>query len=665
MTWRSGTATIAALSLALLPLGITPANADDTVLSTPAPSAAESSEPAPSAATGSAPVEAVAARTIIVTFDKAQHDPAEAAQAAVAKVADQVADVQVSRVDPITDSMVAVTLDAPLSPAEASRIEDRVGDVAGLAAAQTAGWFRATSTDDVYYNRLWNLNSSGAFGVHAEDAWPVSTGANTVVGVVDTGITAHPDLTGSAARIIGGNVIEGYDFISDPDVAGDGNGRDSNPSDTGDFDGVEYSSWHGTHVAGTIAAMANNGVGVAGVAPDAKIQPLRALGRGGGPETDVIAAMLWGAGIDVDGLPVNSQPADVLNLSLGQGETPCSAPMQTAIDQITARGVVVVVAAGNAGSPMSSSSPANCNNVISVGATGYDGTLADYSNFGNTSRPLTISAPGDSVLSTTNTGVTTPSVAGYAYMSGTSMAAPHVSAIAALLKSIDPTLTTLQAASTLRGTAIAGCAKPACGAGIAQAARAVQTLNANIQTARTLSAQAATTFALKGTTRVGSTLSASAASTLVAAHYSYQWYRDGDPIVGATGPALALAPADLGKSFRSTTTGSLAGYVWSAESQPTPKVAVGILKKTTSPKVKGKSFRVGRTVSASKGSWSPSPSSYSYRWLRSGKSISGATKSTYKLTSKDRGKRISVRVTVRKAGYATTSATSSRHTVKR
>lgn len=667
MTWRSGTATIAALSLAILPLSMAPANADDTIPSTPTPSApaTTSTEPVPSSEAAPATGEAVAARTIIVTFDKAQADPAEAAEDAVARIADQVADAQVSKVDPITDSMVAVTLDAPLSAAESAGIEDRVSDAKGVKAAETARWFRPMTTNDTYYSPLWNLNSAGTYGVHAEDAWPTSTGANAIVGVVDTGITAHPDLTGSTTQIVGGNAIEGYDFIADPEVAGDGDERDSDPSDPGDFDGDSGSSWHGTHVTGIIAALASNGIGVAGVAPNAKVEPLRVLGPGGGSETDVIAAILWGSGIEVEGLPLNAHPVDVLNLSLGAEPGPaCSAPMQAAIDEVSAKGVVVVVAAGNSGSPVSMSSPANCNNVISVGATTASGSLAGFSNYGDKARPLTLSAPGESVLSTINTGSTTPSAAGYAYMSGTSMAAPHVAATVALLKSIDPTLTTWQAASILRGTAKAGCAKPACGAGIAQASGAVAALKANIQAAKVAMAQTPSSFALTGDARVGRTLSTGAASSLVSARYSYQWYRDGYPIAGATNSTLTLTPSDLGRILRVSVAGALAGYTWSADSQATPKVRTGVLTKLGSPKASG-TFKVGRTVSASKGSWSPTPSSFSYRWLRSGKSISGATKSKYKLTSKDRGKRISVRVTVRKSAYSTTSATSSSHTVKR
>ncbi|WP_143483549.1 S8 family serine peptidase [Propionicimonas paludicola] len=685
MSWRVGTAAIAALSLVILPLSISSATADDTVPDTPSasPSASESGspvatatpeptdlpalDPSPSAAapTATDPSEP-ATKTIIVTFDKAQSDPAEAAQAAVAKVADQVADARVTKVAPITDSMVAVTLDTTLTAAESAQVESQVSDAKGVRAADTARWFRPTMTNDIYYNYLWNVTNAGIYGTHAESAWPISTGANTVVGVIDTGITAHPDLTGSDTSVIGGNVIAGYDFISDPAFAGDGNGRDSDPTDTGDFYtdrlGQHTSSWHGTHVSGIIAALTGNGAGVAGVAPDAKVEPLRALGRGGGSETDVIAAILWGAGLPVKGLPTNSRPAQVLNLSLGNTDpSPCGGPMQSAIDDATAKGVIVVVAAGNSSAAARKYSPANCRNVISVGSTNSAGQLASYSNYGGPTE-LTISAPGDGILSTINRGSTTATYAGYSYMSGTSMAAPHVAAIAALLKSVEPTLLTSQVTEILRATAKAGCSKSACGSGIAQANTAVATLSSNIQSAETASTEPTGTFTITGTPRVGSTLSASAARSIVSAAYGYEWSRNGAPI--ASGPTLTLTAADANAVIQVRVTGKLAGYSWSSESSPTSAVGPGILSKSKSPTATG-TFRAGKTVSASKGTWSPSPSSYSYRWLRNGKSISGATKSKYKLTSKDRGKKISVRVTVSKPGYTTTSATSSSHSVKR
>lgn len=705
MSWRSGAATAAVLSLVLLPLSITSASADDTVptpsASATAPSATQPTGDETTAPAATAePTDSAAAtpqtdepKTLIITFEKAQSDPAKAAEAAVATIADRVADAQVTKVTPITNSTVAVTLDSALTTVQTSQVEDQVSNASGIKAAQASGWFRPAATNDASYDNLWNLNSAGTYGTHAEDAWPSSTGASTIVGVIDTGITGHPDLTGSRYRIVGGNVIDGYDFITNACFAGDGgyckNGRpkdnavdrDSNPTDTGDFysdsEGFHSSSWHGTHVAGIIAAMANNGIGVAGVAPNTKIEPLRALGRSGGDEADVIAAIYWGAGLSspaVSKLPANPQPADVLNLSLGMAGD-CSVAMQDAINAATAKGVIVVAAAGNGdlfgnGLPVSESAPANCKNVISVGATTRLGTLAGYSNYGNASQ-LTISAPGGgdgvpaegSIYSTLNGGLTVRGSSTYGYMSGTSMAAPHVAATIALLKSLNPSLGFTEVKQLLTSTANPSPSCGQCGAGRLDSAAAVASLVASLGVTPASAPLQTGVPRLDGLAQVGRPLqvSVSAAPT---ASLTYQWYRDSGKITGATAASYTLAAADKGSHVLVKVTAASGTRKTIQLSPATATVAAGVITSNAAPKASG-TFKVGRTVSASKGSWSPTPSSFSYRWLRSGKSISGATKSKYKLTSKDRGKRISVRVTVKKSAYSTTSATSSSHTVKR
>ncbi len=715
MSWRIGTAAVAALSLVILPLSIGSAQADDTPTSSPTsvPVPTESTTPTgtptqtpsqtaePEQTASSTPSETpattdpaqadgseLASKTIMVTFDKAQADPAAAAEAVVAGAADTVAGAKVVNADPITDSLVAVTLDSALTTSQTAAVEDRLTDARGVKTAEVAGWFRPT-TNDSDYGRLWNIAGAGSsvawrtYGSHAEDAWSTTTGANAIVGVIDTGISPHPDLTASNSRIIGGNVIDGYDFISDACVAGDGgyckndvpkdgdNDRDANPTDTGDFytddEGFHNSSWHGTHVSGIIAALANNEEGVAGVAPNTKVEPLRALGRGGGLETDVIAAIQWGAGLPVEGVPTNPQPAQVLNLSLGESRPDCSDTMQDAIDAVTAKGVIVVVAAGNEGRPVSNSSPANCRNVISVGATTTYGSLASYSNYGDASQ-LTITAPGGGVSdtdygvrSTINSGTTTIGTADYANMPGTSMAAPHVAATVALLKSMKPDLTYAEAKTILVDTADETPYCTRCGAGRLNTAAAVAALASSPGfTPASVSLQASAPT-ITGTPRVGQRLTVNASgggSTL-----SYQWYRSGAKVAGATSSSYLLTASDKDKNPLvkvTATSGSQRTIRFSAE---TTTVKPGSFVKGT-PLASG-TPRVGKKLTVSRGIWSPSPSSFSYRWLRNGKSISGATKSTYKLTSKDRGKKISVRVTATKTGYTTTSATSSSRTVKR
>lgn len=304
----------------------------------------------------------------------------------------------------------------------------------------------------------WDLTDP-SYGIDAPSAWSLSAGEGTIVAVLDTGYVPHQELTP--------NVVPGYDFVTMhgevidgmtyPDIAGDGDGRDADPKDPGDWlDGTEWycgskvapSSWHGTHVAGTIAAVANNGVGIAGVAHGAKVQPVRVLGHCGGLTSDIADAIIWASGGQVAGVPNNPSPAEVINLSLGSPGTCTSDPAtQDAINQALARGVVVVAAAGNSNLNASQFSPASCSGVITVGATGIEGSKAYYSNYGSA---VTLSAPGGSATSGSdpdsawiwslgNLGTTTPvaSPGGDVLMAqiGTSMAAPHVAAVAALMQS--------------------------------------------------------------------------------------------------------------------------------------------------------------------------------------------------------------------------------------
>lgn len=322
--------------------------------------------------------------------------------------------------------------------------------------------------NDSRLSEQWAFGTTNA-GLNIRPAWDKATGANVVVAVIDTGIVSHPDLDA--------NILPGYDFISDATAARDGNERDNNPADEGDWNSTSgcatsNSSWHGTHVAGTVAAVTNNTTGVAGTAFNAKVVPVRVLGRCGGSLSDIADAIIWASGGTVSGVPANPNAVEVINMSLGGGGT-CSSTMQSAINGAVSRGTTVVVAAGNSAANVSGSLPANCANVIAVAATTSAGAKASYSNYGS---GIDVSAPGSGILSTLNSGTTTPGNASYASYNGTSMAAPHVAGVVALVQSVAPTTLTPAAVETLlKNTARAfpGACSGGCGAGIVDADAAV------------------------------------------------------------------------------------------------------------------------------------------------------------------------------------------------
>ncbi len=284
-----------------------------------------------------------------------------------------------------------------------------------------------------------------------------------VVAVIDTGLALnHPAIVGSA------NVVDGVDMVSvayheNDDVIG----RDRDPNDPGDacaeLDGpYAEDSYHGTHVAGTVGAVStNDGDGVAGGAWNVTVVPIRALGRCGGLQSDIIDAIRWAVGLEPAQVTLlggeteeywNANPAQIINLSLGF-RTPggCPRSMQDAINDAVGAGAIVVAAAGNAGLDVEEYSPAGCDNVVTVSAGDFAGELAWYSNYG---AGVDIMAPGGDLLADLNndnrpdgvlsirpgrdcvdpeTGETF-TTCDYAYENGTSMAAPHVSAAFALLR---------------------------------------------------------------------------------------------------------------------------------------------------------------------------------------------------------------------------------------
>lgn len=341
----------------------------------------------------------------------------------------------------------------------------KVAQVAQAAQASN----QVVAPNDTLYPQQWNLH--GTKGLTAPEAWKTTQGAGVTVAVIDSGIVKHPDLDA--------NVLPGYDFITEPSIARDGNGRDSDPTDQGNWEeaGVcgadseaSESNWHGTHVAGSIAAIMNNKRGIVGVAPSTKILPVRALGMCGGYDSDIADAMVWAAGGTVEGVPANSNPAKIINLSLG-GEGTCPATYSKAIAEVNKRGAILVVAAGNDGQDTSKVAPANCGGSIVVGATDQEGKRSDFSNYG---KLVDVSAPGSGIMSTVDLGTTVSTGAGYTEYDGTSMAAPQVAGVIALMKSVDPSLNAERAKQILKQSSKPlTCDVNACGSGIVNAASAL------------------------------------------------------------------------------------------------------------------------------------------------------------------------------------------------
>lgn len=449
-------------------------------------------------------------------------------------------------------------------------------------------WDERSRFEFTINGRPYNVKMpKGGFSTKAPALWQLTKGSkDVVVAVLDTGSTTHPDLDS--------NTVAGYDMISSGGSAGDGDGRDANPRDEGDWVNADEcrnyidgypphlgrprSSWHGTHVAGTIAA-AENGIGVIGNAPRVKIQHVRVLGKCGGTTKDVADGITWASGGQVPGVPDNSTPAKVLNLSLG-GYGDCEPVTQKAINDARKRGSVVIVAAGNENVNVNEFQPANCKNVITVGATDWIGGQTTYSNYG---KRVDVSAPGGAIsdwsgnanagiYSTWNDGITRQASAGYAYYEGTSMATPGVAGVAALIVSLRPKIKPKQLERVIKQSIRKFPKRP---------------------------------------------------------YYGDKNCRKGNRCGNGLIDAARVPTTFLAK----------------------PKI---------------KNVRVGRKAKVNVKAAAPS-TNFHYQWLRNGKKIKGATKKTYKVKKKDRGKRLSVRVTARHSasGIPNSKATSKKVKVKK
>jgi serine protease len=416
--------------------------------------------------------------------------------------------------------------------------------------------------DDSLFNEQWYLQNAEPSAVNAIAAWDVTTGSpGVVIADLDTGVRFdHPDLRSATAN----RLLPGYNMISNVTVSNDGAGRDADASDPGDwvtaadvktsqFSGctVANSSWHGTRVAGILGAITNNQLGVAGMSWQGWIEPVRVLGKCGGYDSDIIAAMGWAAGFSVPGVPANPYPAHILNMSLG-ATGPCPQSYQTMVDGLISVAVLVVVSAGNEGGPVDS--PANCAGVAGIAGLRHVGTKVGYSSLG---PGVALSAPAGncvntgagqpclfSILTTTNSGTTAPAANTYTdeynFNVGTSFSAPIVSGIAGLMLAVNGNLTPEQLIARLQAgsqpfpvpapgvpmchvptgpndlqTGECSCTTQTCGAGMANANGAV------LAALRPIAA-----VAVSGTVQAGNAVTLDASGSGAACHdsiASYAW----------------------------------------------------------------------------------------------------------------------------------------------
>ena len=440
-----------------------------------------------------------------------------------AKLNDQLVNKEAGRLNRMSHVRVAVErqislrshllkLEPALTPADARALAATLRKSAEIESVEPDQMMQLqsmTPNDPAYLQNpgQWHYMMPAGLNLGGADlpaAWDMTLGSGTIdVAVIDTGYRPHADLQA---------MLPGYDFIANTMVANDGDGRDADASDPGDYvnagqcspgASASHSTWHGTHVMGTVAALMNNGLFGTGVAPHVRILPVRVLGRCGGYTSDIVDGIRWAAGIDVPGAPHNANPARVINLSLGSFGA-CSAAFQSAVNDANARGAIVVVATGNGGYD-SVSQPANCSGVIAVTAHSFSGDSADYANIGS---QTTLSAPGGgcgtlssmcvpdqtldgpAIYSLGNTGLTQPLQDTYALKRGTSMAAPHVSGTIALMLSLNPALTRAEVISLLRSSArpfpvSSACAMTAnnglCGAGLLDARAALMAIAPAVQ----------------------------------------------------------------------------------------------------------------------------------------------------------------------------------------
>jgi serine protease len=402
-------------------------------------------------------------------------------------------------------------------PAAAARL---AGDPR-VAAVERDPWVRPAfdpaNPNDPLAPSQWALGAAGG-GANFRGAWATATGLpSVVVALVDSGVRFdHPDIAGA--------LLPGIDLISDLAVSNDGDGRDVDPSDPGDWVtavenstpggiyegcGAANSSWHGTKTASIVAATADNGIGLAGGAPTVRLLPVRVIGKCGGWASDLADGVRWAAGLSVSGAGANTTPAAVINLSIG-GAGACPLSIASAIAAASAAGAAVVASAGNEGGEAANSFPGNCAGAIDVAALTSAGAKAAYSNSGSI---VDLAAPGSAVAVASDSGANGPSGAAYATASGTSFAAPYAAAALALMRSAAPYLSSTTLAALLAASArpfAAACS--GCGSGIMDAAAAVAAAVAANAPSGPGAAQAIS-FTLPATAAIGATIALAGSSS--------------------------------------------------------------------------------------------------------------------------------------------------------
>lgn len=504
---------------------------------------------------------------------------------------DSMSRAEVTGTSAVATGADTIDFDAPLPLGAAQDLADKVADEPGVISAEPNRINHVLATPPVTRNdyffkyrkqpNAWDWRSSfdlakgkrklpkGGYSTRAPYLWRAASGSGVIVAVIDTGITTHPDL----AR----HLSPGWDFFT-PTMPGedrDGSGgRDSNPADPGDWAGAGFcaaggtpsnSSWHGTHVAGIITARRNNTVGLTGLAPLSRVQPIRAMGPCGGTDADVVAAIIWAAGGTVAGVPKNRHPAKVINLSLGSDDVACGAAFQAAVNIARSKGAVVVAAAGNSSRIVNGryhagpiGAPATCQGVISVAASDEIGQRAVYGSVGPVND---IAAPGGNtywkgfsgIVSTTNAGTRTPLAATtYVRFQGTSMAAPAVSSAAALMSSLGYRRVEIERAlryavqrfPSYPGYRTLDCTTRTCGRGILDLSK-VPAPFGNTK--------------ISGTMRKGKKVRASTHWT-GNPRLSYRWYRNGKRIKHATKSTYRLRSSDRRRRITVKVIGAKPGF---------------------------------------------------------------------------------------------------------